>query len=588
MVLGTKRREELEDVERLSNVEQRAKEAEDNFGHWVAYWRENPHRFAREHLQINLFLFQQLLLWCFDKFDISVFIASRGLGKSFLVAVYCVVRCILYPETKIVVTSGLKKQANLVITQKIQKELVNKYPRIAHEILDIKTSVNECEVIFKNGSTITTCSPTDNSRGYRANILIIDEARMVKHDILKSVLKPFLNVQRMPLFHSKKEYKNHPKEENKEIYMSSAWYCSHWLYELFIECKDKMLEGSDAFVCDIPVRCAIEHGLTSEKRILAEANSESMSDIIYNMEYEGIFYGESDKAFFKFNEIAPIRKTKKALYPMTQLEYIENKTKRRRSNKATGEIRILSMDIALMGETKNNNNDATAFTVMRLIPSKDGYSRQACYLETMLGSHSDLQAIRMKQLFYDFECDYIIMDCSGNGVSVYDASCKVLYDEERDVEYPAFCAFNNEDMKNRALSKTAFPVIYSMKATKQINHGINMALRDAIIKKKLELLVDEREGKDFLSDMVSGWGALPGDVQARYLAPYLQTTALVNEMISLEADYSGGIVALEEVGRNRKDRFSSLAYANFLAQEIEVKNRKKRGNVNHKTIANLI
>lgn len=151
--------------EKLTNVELRAREAEENFGAWISYWRANPHRFATEHLQIGLFIFQQILMWCFDRFDLSMFIASRGLGKSYLVAVYCVVRCILYPETKIVVTSGLKKQANLVITQKIQKELILKYPRVAHEILDVKTGVNECEVIFKNGSTITTCSPTDNSRG---------------------------------------------------------------------------------------------------------------------------------------------------------------------------------------------------------------------------------------------------------------------------------------------------------------------------------------------------------------------------------------------------------------------------------------
>ena len=574
--------------EKLSNVEIRAEEGRKNFGAWVSYWRANPHRFATEHLQISLFIFQQILLWCFDRFDLSMFIASRGLGKSYLVAVYCVVRCILYPESKIVVTSGLKKQANLVITQKIQKELVMKYPRVAHEIADIKTGVNECEVIFKNGSTITTCSPTDNSRGYRATLLIVDEARMVKQDILKSVLKPFLNVQRMPAFFRKSEYKDYPKEENKEIYMSSAWYRSHWLYDLFVEYKDKMLKSrTDAFTCDIPVRCAIEHGLTSDKRIKAEAESESMSEIIYNMEYEGVFYGESDKAFFKFNEIAPIRKVKKALYPMTDLEYIDSKSRRKKSNKGSGEIRILGMDIAVMGANKSNNNDATAFTVMRLIPHKDSYTRQVCYLETLVGTHSELQAIRLKQLFYDFECDYIIMDCAGAGISVYDACCKVTYDDKRDEEYPAFCAYNNDDMKDRSLSKGALPVIYSMKANGQLNHEINMALRDAIITKKLELLTDETLAKDFLSDLVTNWGAISGEEQARLLAPYFHTTALVNEMISLEMEIKGGFIKLSEVGRNRKDRFSSLAYTNFLAQELEIKNRKKKTKVNHSNIANL-
>ena len=48
--------------EKLSNVEIRAEEGRKNFGAWVSYWRANPHRFATEHLQISLFIFQQILL----------------------------------------------------------------------------------------------------------------------------------------------------------------------------------------------------------------------------------------------------------------------------------------------------------------------------------------------------------------------------------------------------------------------------------------------------------------------------------------------------------------------------------------------
>jgi phage terminase large subunit len=37
-----------------------------------------------------------------------LYIASRGSGKTWLTALYCVVRCILYPGTKICVASGVK------------------------------------------------------------------------------------------------------------------------------------------------------------------------------------------------------------------------------------------------------------------------------------------------------------------------------------------------------------------------------------------------------------------------------------------------------------------------------------------------
>src|SRR5699024_5876157 len=67
---------------------------------WVSYYRANPHRFAKEFLGLNLHLFQAILLWGMMHHNIFMFIASRGIGKSFLSAIYLVTRCILYPESK--------------------------------------------------------------------------------------------------------------------------------------------------------------------------------------------------------------------------------------------------------------------------------------------------------------------------------------------------------------------------------------------------------------------------------------------------------------------------------------------------------
>lgn len=44
---------------------------------------------------------------------------------------------------------------------------------------------------------------------------------------------------------------------------------------------------------------------------------------------------------------------------------------------------------------------------------------------------------------------------------------------------------------------------------------------------------------------------------------------MVNEIINLEWDASGGNIRISEKGANRKDRYSSIAYANYLAKIIE-------------------
>ena len=100
--------------------------------------------------------------------------ASRGQGKSFLVAVFCCCRAILYPNSKIIVASATKGQSRLLISQKIQKELMVQSANLRREILDIQVGQNIALVKFKNGSTIEAVTSSDNARGYRCNILIVD------------------------------------------------------------------------------------------------------------------------------------------------------------------------------------------------------------------------------------------------------------------------------------------------------------------------------------------------------------------------------------------------------------------------------
>src|SRR4051794_11029436 len=87
----------------------------DGIGVWASFYRANPHRFVRDYLGINLKLFQIILLYAMNFNHYFMYLASRGQGKSFLSAIYCLVRAILYPETKIIVASGTKGQAREII-----------------------------------------------------------------------------------------------------------------------------------------------------------------------------------------------------------------------------------------------------------------------------------------------------------------------------------------------------------------------------------------------------------------------------------------------------------------------------------------
>ena len=79
--------------------------------YWCAYYRSNPARFVKDYLHVNLKLFQKILITMMMVSSVFVFIATRGLGKTYLSAIYAVARCIQYPGTKVCIASGTRGQA---------------------------------------------------------------------------------------------------------------------------------------------------------------------------------------------------------------------------------------------------------------------------------------------------------------------------------------------------------------------------------------------------------------------------------------------------------------------------------------------
>lgn len=389
-------------------------------------------------------------------------------------------------------------------------------------------------------------------------------------------MRPFLNVNRQPLFTKKPEYEDYPVEENKEIYLSSCYFKTTEAYEKFNHYVKAMLRGEDYFVLNTEYNLAIHHGLLSRAR--AEAMRKEMDSVSWAMEMESLWWGENESAFFKSQVINPCRVLTRPFYPPTNLEYLSAKKKNKKPKssipKIQGEIRLLGADIAL---AKGKQNDNAVYTLMRLLPSAEGFEKQVVYIESHNGMSQEKQAIRIKQLFYDFQTDYMIIDTQGVGTAVWGELQKIQYDNERDEEYPAFTCFNEDNTVDKVLAKGALPIVYSMKATgNKINNDIAMWLREAFVSETLKLPINDIEARDMLIENDNIFLKKSPSEQAMLQLPYVQTTALVNELINLEFDIKGGMVKVSEVGTARKDRYSSLGYTNFLADLIENKERKKQ------------
>ena len=103
---------------------------------WISFYRANPHRFAMDYLGMTWMRpFQQVLLWIILNFTYAMIIASRGMGKSQIVAAAICVRCILFPGTKVVISAGNRGQSTNVIN-KIIDEFMPHSRNLSYEILE--------------------------------------------------------------------------------------------------------------------------------------------------------------------------------------------------------------------------------------------------------------------------------------------------------------------------------------------------------------------------------------------------------------------------------------------------------------------
>ncbi|MDY4127632.1 terminase large subunit domain-containing protein [Peptostreptococcus porci] len=540
---------------------------------WTEFYRKNIEIFAEQYLNVKLFIFQKIILHMMSRSNFFCWVACRGLGKSFLTAIYCVCMAILYPGIKIVIAAGQKSQADSVITEKIA-ELMNNSPTLSAEIepRGIRTYHNNVACHFRNGSKITSIAANQGARGQRCNILLIDEYRMVDKLILDQVLKPFLTNRRTPPFYFKPEYENYPKDSNKELYLSSAWLKSHWSWGKFNDIIKMMIDGKQAVAIDIDYHCSLDHGLITQEKI--DEDRVALGEFSFDMEYRSIFWGENANSFYKSAELNDCRVLKNAYYPLTDDEYrcIDIKKKRlKQMPRKNGEIRIIGVDFARMGSNKNDNS---VYTLMRLLPNGDSFKREVVYMEAFNGMKSEDQATRIKRLYTEFECDKLIIDGNGNGVALIDEMQKSSYDFNIDEHYDAFGVYDSNVATEFEPIRDGNNCIYLMKAFEKANNDVIVYLKNALLSKKIRLLIDEttkessfKGDKKFFDD---------AEYHANMILPFIQTSQFIFETLNLEyEDRSNGNIAIKNTSK-RKDRFSSLAYANYLAELIEKEEYKKR------------
>lgn len=535
---------------------------------WAGFYRSNPHRFVADYLNIKLKLFQKILLYAMMHNNFFMYIAARGQGKTWLTALFCVVRCILFPKTKICIASATRPQANEVLS-KITDDFMKNYgfgsENLRREITYAAVGANKAVIEFANGSWIKVVTASDSGRGARANILLVDEFRMVDLDTINTVLRRFLTAPRQPNYLNNPKYA-HLLERNKEFYMSSAWYKNHWSFEKAKAYTVNMLDDTKKyFICGLPYQVSVKEGLLSREQIEDEMSEQDFDEVKWSMEMDCLFFGDTEGAFFSFDDIGCRRTLQTAVYPPS---FINNKTYKI-PELATNERRIMSVDVALMASNKHRN-DASAIIINSAIPTNNNnYVSNIIYLENHEGLNTDELALVIRRLFRLYKCTDLVVDTNGSGLGVFDALIRDMVDPETGELYGALSCCNDKDMAARCKVANAPEVIWSIKANASFNNEICILLRSGFKQGKINLLVSEFEAEEILKDKIKGYAKMQPFEQLQYKMPYIQTTLLIYELTKLEHEIKGTNIKIIEKTGMRKDRYSSLAYNYWVQCQLE-------------------
>ena len=192
-------------------------------------------------LNIQLLPLQSLILNELWERKFPMLIATRGGGKSFILALYSVLRALLLPRRKIVVVGAAFRQSKVLFEY---METIWRNSPMLRDICDgdsgPRRDTDRC-VLRLNDSTVT-CLPLGDGqkiRGQRANDIICDEFASVPREIFENVVAGFAAVSSDPVENVKKyaaqkraktegiilqDDKQESKKDNQIIISGTAFY----------------------------------------------------------------------------------------------------------------------------------------------------------------------------------------------------------------------------------------------------------------------------------------------------------------------------------------------------------------------------
>lgn len=253
---------------------------------------------------IKLEPFQEITLKGMLNRHRSMCVWGRGGSKSFIAANFCWLQCMFEPRSRIVLAGPTFRTSRIIFSQYLENIVKSKGAELLMQAFG--SSPSKRNDVFEwaiNDGTISAIPLNgEKIRGFRANVVVIDEYLLMPQDIIENVLKPFLSSpldvkERIEIRELedklilagllKEEQRVRFENKSKMIALSSASYTFENLYTTYLDWKSRIYEENTP-----------QEDLDREKKI-DEEDEEDCTYFISQLSYEALPSHMIDKTVTK-------------------------------------------------------------------------------------------------------------------------------------------------------------------------------------------------------------------------------------------------------------------------------------------------
>ena len=489
----------------------------------------------------------------------------RAYSKSFLSMMVLMLRCILYPNSHLFVTTGGKEQAASITVAKIE-EICKLIPALENEINwergMTKKSKDNVEYIFKNGSKIDILAARESSRGQRRTGGLMEECVLIDQTALNEIVIPTTNVNRLLPDGTRHKEENVNKSQ---IYITTAGYKNSFAFEKLIELLiQSIIDPDDVMIMGGTYKTPITEGLLDEDFVEQLKLAGTFNEDSFEREYCSKWTGDAENAFYSSEKFDKYR-------VLNQPEYEWSG----RSSKSA--YYVLGVDVGRIGCT-------TEVCVFKVTPQPQGAALKSLVnIYTYEAEDFETQSINIKKLYFKYKARVVAIDANGLGVGLIDFMTKAQVDPETNDILPPFgvgggtsedAVLPYKKIKGADVEEDA---LYLIKANAPINTEAYSYAQTQMSSGKVKFLIDEQTAKTKLNSTKVGQN-MSVDQRNEYLKPFVLTGILREQMLNLVEDNEGVNIILKQSSKSiKKDKFSAFIYGLYYIKQEEDRKKKHRG-----------